>query len=343
MKIGGTLSDMDLLEAEWLVHRFNETTGGFRFVKYSRAERSGVPFLTDDHLPSRDWTEIPGDKARAIAQRAPLHYIFHSGFCCSTLLAACLDLPGLASSFSEPMVLNDVVGWRLRGAPPPAVGEALQDALHLLARPFAGDQAAVVKPSSVANGLANAMLALQPQSRAIVMHAPLSDFLLSIAKKGLDGRRWVREMFVKMRAEGRVQLLGFDDIAFLGQTDLQIAAMAWLAQQQLFAHLIAELKGRVRSLDSASFMASPQQAIAAAADHFGLILSAAQWAAIEEGPLRHDSKSGKQFTSADRKAEYDRMMDLYGDEVSKVVAWTAQVADSQNLPMSLSLPVVPSV
>ena len=34
------------------------------------------------------------------------------------------------------------------------------------------------------------------------MYAPLEDLLISIAKKGFDGRLWGRELFLAMRREG---------------------------------------------------------------------------------------------------------------------------------------------
>lgn len=334
------LASRTALGAEWLAHRFDEATGTIRFVDYDRQTRAAVPFLTDDHLPRRDFRSMTRDEARAIGQTAPVHFIFHSGFCCSTLLAACLDRPGLASGLSEPVILNDIVGWRMRGAPPEAIGPLLADALRLLGRPFPGDQAVVVKPSNVVNGLAAAMLAIQLQARAIVMHAPLEDFLTSIAKKGLDGRRWVRELFVKLRAEGRVQPLGFTDLDFLGQTDLQIAAMAWLAQQSLFGSLIAGAPDRVRVLDSAAFLAQPDAALARAAAHFGLTLDPAGLAQILVGPLQRNSKDGGRYTAADRAADYDTGRAAHGDEIAKVVLWAQEVARTVGIDTALGSPLI---
>ena len=68
--------------------------------------------------------------------------------------------------------------------------------------PFEGDQAALVKPSTVVNGLAAAMMRLRADAKAVVMHAPVDDFVTSIAKKGLDGRLWARELFIGMRERG---------------------------------------------------------------------------------------------------------------------------------------------
>lgn len=334
------LASRTALGAQWLAHRFDEATGNIRFVDYDRAARAAVPFLTDDHLPHRAYRSMTRDEARVMAQTAPVHFIFHSGFCCSTLLAACLDRPGLASGLSEPMILNDIVGWRMRGAPPEAIGPLLADALRLLGRAFPGDQAVVVKPSNVVNGLAAAMLAIQPQARAIVMHAPLDDFLTSIAKKGLDGRRWVRELFMKLRAEGRVQALGFIDLDFLGQTDLQIAAMAWLAQQSLFRSLIAGAPDRVRVLDSAAFLRQPDAALVRAATHFGLMLDSAELAKILAGPLQRNSKDGGRYSSADRAADYDASRAAHGDEIAKVALWAHEVARTVGIDPTLGAPLI---
>lgn len=330
-----------VLGPEWLAHRFDESTGEYRFVEYSREERSNVPFLTDDHLPSRAYHALTPERASAMAQDAPVHFIFHSGFCCSTLLVSALDLPGLASGFSEPTILNDVVGWRMRGAPPEMVGRVLTDALRLLGRPFAGDQASVIKPSNVVNGLAKAMLAIQPQSKAVLLHAPLADFLISIAKKGLEGRAWVRELFLKLRAEGRVQSLGFTDLDFLGQTDMQIAAMTWLAQQCLFGELIAAAPQRVASLDSAAFMADRETALRQTAQHFGLDMSEQQLTAALTGKMTRNSKNGRSFNADDRKAEYDRMHAVHGDEIEKVIVWATQIATDRGMPVTLGSPLMP--
>lgn len=322
--------------AEWLAHRFDEAANLIRFVDYDRATRAAVPFLIDQYLPSRPFVALPRSEARQAAPaKAPVHFIFHSGFCCSTLLAACFDQPGLASSFSEPMILNDIVGWRKRGAPPQDVGVLLGEAIDLLARPFEGGEAAVVKPSTVVNGLARAIMHMRPESRAILIHAPLRDFLISIAKKGLDGRLWVRQLFSDMRREGLIQPLGFDDQALFGQTDLQIAAGTWLGQQALFARLAAEFPDRVGTVSSDRFLAEPASALRAAGRLFGLDFNDGNIDAAMTGPMRRNSKDGAAYTANSRKADYDNALAAHGDEIGKVEQWARAVAEAMGLPLEL--------
>ena len=330
-------SDADQrLGPEWLAHRFDEATNQIRFVDYDRKTRSSVPFLIDTYLPEKPFRAEPRANALKLAgPAAPIHFIFHSGFCCSTLFANCLDQPGLASAFSEPMILNDATGWRRRGAPPAEVGRLLDDALSLLARPFAGDQAAVIKPSTIINGLAPAIMRIRTGARAIVMYAPLQEFLTSIAKKGLDGRLWARELFIGMRKEGLVERLGFSDEQYFGQTDLQTAAIAWLGQQSLFADLLGNYPDRVRSLDSKNFLDRPPAAIKAAASLFELKVEPEQLDKVGTEILSRNSKDGKPFARSDREAEYSSARSAYGEEIEKVSTWAAAVADAAGIPARL--------
>ena len=61
------------------------------------------------------------DVVRAAARPATMHFIFHSAFCCSTVLARAFDIPGIAMGLKEPPIYNDIVGWRHRGGGPPGL------------------------------------------------------------------------------------------------------------------------------------------------------------------------------------------------------------------------------
>ena len=324
------------LGPQWLAHRYDESSDQIRFVEYDRATRASVPFLTDQYLPAKPFAAASRASLGQVAPAtAPIHFVFHSGFCCSTLFSSCFDQPGLATTFSEPMILNDVIGWRKRGAAPAPVGQLLNDSLALLSRPFDGDKAAIVKPSTVVNGLAMAMLRLRPASAAILMHAPLRDFLTSIAKKGIDGRLWARELFLSMRTESRMQRLGFSDEQFFGQTDLQIAASAWLGQQALFAELAAAVPNRVRTIDSKRFLDEPTESLRAAAKLFGLEFSGSQLEFAQTGPMQRNSKDGGTYDRAAREADYAAASASYGDEIIKVEVWAKIVAQTASIPLEL--------
>jgi hypothetical protein len=315
----------DPADPEWLAHRHVDSADAIRFIHVPRGDRREVPFLTDaklgDRAPVRECSIAAG---LASFERPALAWIFHSAFCGSTLLAHAFDSPGAASSLSEPMLLNDVVGLRRRGAAPPAVARLADAALRLLGRPYPGEAAVVVKPSNVVNPLAELLLALQPNAPAIFLYAPLETFLLSVARKGLECRLWVRELLEGYLKENYLAL-GFDAADYFRQTDLQVAAIGWLAQHGHFARLAGKLgPGRLRMLDADRMLADPERALAAAASHFGLALHAA---AVAAGPVfRRNSKSGTAYSKVDRQADYAAARASHGEEIELVLEWAERVA-----------------
>ena len=331
-------------DSSWLANRYDESQDLVHFVRLTREGHRAVTFITDEYIPA----EAPrlvlrrGDVAAAAGPPAPLHFIFHSAYCCSTVLARAVDIEGVSMGLKEPLILNDLVGWRRRGADPLRLGAMLDLTLTLLARPFAPGETVVVKPSNVLNGLAPAILGMRAQSRALLLHAPLPDFLRSIARKGLWGRRWARELFIGQLRDGIVDL-GLGEQHYLDLTDIQVAAASWLAQQAVFAQLVARFgPARVRTLDSATLMERPAEAMAALSDLFGFGLDGPAIEAVLAGPaFTSHSKSNAGFGAADRLAEQRDAAATHADEIGKVAFWAEAVAAAAGVPMRLEAPLLP--
>lgn len=327
----------------WLPNRYDESQDSIHFVRLTREDHRAATFITDEYIPA-DAPRLVlrrGDVASAAGRPAPMHFIFHSAYCCSTVLARAVDIEGVSMGLKEPLILNDLVGWRRRGAEPRALAAALDDVLTLLARPFAPGEAIVIKPSNVLNSIAPAMLGLRPGSRAILLYAPLPDFLRSIARKGLWGRRWVRELFIGQLRDGMVDL-GLADQHYLDLTDLQVAAAGWLAQQDVFGRLVERFGAdRVRTLDSAALMARPAEAMAGLSDLFGLGLGDPAIEQVLAGPaFTSHSKSNAGFSAADRVAEQRDAAQTHADEIDKVAVWAEAVAAAAGLSVELKAPLL---
>lgn len=245
-------------------------------------------------------------------------------------------------SLSEPVLLNDIVGIRRRGEiSGPEIARLSDDALHLLSRRWAGTQAVVIKPSNIVNGLIPAVMSLRPDTRAICLYAPLRQFLSSVARKGLWCRLWVRELLEGLLREGAVQL-GFEDRDYFRLTDLQVAAVGWLAQHAMFHRFSSQFgPNRMATLDSDLLTDRATEVVAAAGLLFDLPINAARAVEIGEGPAftRH-SKSGKRFSAADRAAERRAAEAAHGDEIDKVEQWARAVADRAGISMYLPHPLI---
>ena len=317
----------------WFAHRYDPGHDAFQFRRLSRDQHRAATFLTDEYLEPAAITAVRRtDVTEAAPMAGPLHFIFHSAFCCSTVLARALDVPGVVMGLKEPVLLNDLVGWQHRGGTAAMIAPVLDAGLTLLARPFSAGEAVVVKPSNVTSGLAPGMMTMRPEARALLLYAPLRLYLASIARKGMTGRLWARDLLVKQVREG-LQPFGFKGEDYLGQTDLQVAAMGWLAQHVLFSRMVAAFGDRVRTANSEELMAQPEAAMMRLGALYGLTFDAA---AIVRGPAftRH-SKFGGIFGQAQRVDDQEVGLRGNADEIDKVMVWAEAVATNAGVPMVL--------
>ena len=322
----------------WHAHRYDATQDAFQFRHIPREQHSRATFLTDEYLGA-EARIVPVPRAQALgagAERGPIQFIFHSAFCASTMLVRALDVPRLAMGLSEPMLCNDMMGWRWRGADRRQVAAVLDASLAMLQRPFAPGEAVVVKPSNIFNPLIQAVMALRPDSRAVLLHAPLPVFLASVARKGLWCRLWARELLEGHLREGLVDL-GFGPAELFRQSDLQIAALGWLVQHRLFGQVAQALgPDRVATLDTETLTGQQQGSLVAVARHFGLGLTPQLQASMLASPaLTSHSKFGQAFSAEDRAAEQEFARKAYGDEIDKVHVWAFEVAKANGIAIDL--------
>ncbi|MBX7496700.1 hypothetical protein K3172_12615 [Qipengyuania sp. 6B39] len=318
-----------LTDPAWLPHRYDEASDSFRFVHVPRGAHRSATFLTDDYLTgTHDFVAIPRaaiDKGSLSA--SPQHFVFHSAYCCSTLVARMFDAEGLSMGLKEPQVLNDIVGWRRRGAAPQDLAAVLDMALALLARPFGDGEVTVVKPSNIVNSIAPAILGLRPDARAIQLYAPIEDFLSSIAVKGLWGRQWVRQALVGQARDG-VLSHRFSTEELLELTDLQVAALGWLSNHGIFARMREKYgPDRVAICDSVSLLRQPSDTVRGFYDYFGCPLDDVSAEAIAEGEaFTRNSKDRKAYSPEDRRKRLDETLSQSREEIEMVSDWVRHLA-----------------
>ena len=314
-----------LSDAEWLPTHWDRS-GKVRFVRLAREQHGQVTFLSDEYLGPLN---LPASSAVLSDLHPPAggpasQYIFHSAFAASTLLARALDVPGISMGLKEPEILNELAeGMRARALSE----EALRTVVQLLARPFASGEKVVIKPSNVVNVLAPSLLELDPGSNAIFLFAPLPRFLRSIADKGLWGRCWVRRLHALVARDTGLDF-GLSAAERFELTDLQVAALAWLMQHKQGGELVARFHGRVRTLDSETFLAERPGTIAAVANHFGLAIDEARAGEIAAGPAfaTHSKEIGRAF-DPEAALQPKTPLPIIDEEIAMVAQWTHSVAD----------------
>ncbi|WP_422342643.1 hypothetical protein [Parasphingorhabdus sp.] len=335
--------DEILGDASYLAHRYDEVGDAFRFLSVPRDVHRRCTFITDEHLPNVDQYKAIARSTLpdTFSDSVPVHFIFHSAYCCSTMLARAFDIEGVSMGLKEPVVLNDMIGWRRRGADPAKQKQVIDTSLNLLARPFGEDRAVIIKPSNICNPLAIDILRLRPDAKALLLFAPIEGFLKSIAKKEMWGRIWVRDVLIGTLKDGYA-VGGFSQDELLQLTDLQVAAIGWLSQHALYARIIEEIgEDRVKTLDSDTFLARSPETIEALCNHYGLEMNDAQINAVIQGPAftshskLDQAKPGETFDAKARDDEQQKVAQVHGAEIDMVATWTKAVADSQGIKLRI--------
>ena len=324
-------------DPRWLPHSYDAAGGELVSVRVPREAQSRLPFLWDEHFGGA----FPNTSHTAAALRRlvpdgggkPLHFVFHTAFCGSTLLMRALAAAAPIAALKEPAILNNLTHRLERG------GEAAERArldlvLDLLARGFEGVRAVVVKPTNFATRIALPILRARPEAKAILLYSDLPAFLYAVARRGVGGRIWGRRLYASYAAATPVDF-GYAPGELYEQTDLQAAALGWMLQMW---HLRGVLRqsgpGRTRVLAWSDLLIRPAETLATALAFLGFEAERAGTERVAAGEVfsRHSKDPARRYGAADEEALAAAAASAYGEEVQLVVKWTAAVAAHAGLP-----------
>lgn len=336
------MTDPRTIEADpaWLPHRIDVSRRTVEFMRIPRSELGKTGFLAERKPGSPSDVAVIGwdDVCAMRVETGSLHFIFHTAFCRSTLLVRALDRPGVCVGLNEPGILASLAGNV--DATKPLVLPVLQ----LLSRPHEPGEAVFVKPSNMSNMLIPGMLKTMPEARAIAMSTALPRFLGSVAKRGLLGRRWGRELFLDLQSYAGMDF-GMSSRELFAMSDMQAAGLAWfLGQRWFLLHMHGQVAGisgdRFRSLDGDAFNAERAKTIAAIADFAGLSLDrdAAEEMAGADVFDEHAKLGGAQAAHEDEDNLLARDAKL-AEEIGQVEQWVGMIAQQAGLaiPMKQTL------
>ncbi len=307
-------------DPRWLPHALDMAGGRMQFVKVERAVLAQPAFLADFQPPSaaqEAWVSFDDVKAMR-PETGPLHFIFHTAFCRSTLLVRALEIPGVSAGLAEPGILAALAGAGQAGQ------SLVKPVCDLLSRPWAAGEAVFVKPTNHANMLIPALLAARPDARAVLMTNPLQSFLKAVDKRALIGRRWGRQLYLEMMGYAGMDL-GMNGREQFSMTDLQAAGLAWFLSQRMFAALQAGAEGnRLRVLDGDRFDESRAETLEAVLTLADVPFEPEAVKAVVDGPLfRSHAKLGGEFAG---DAQAAKPSAAFTQEVEQVGQWLGMIA-----------------
>jgi len=251
---------------------------------------------------------LPVAALAAAGSRAPARtgWIFHVAHCGSTLLARALDHPGANLVLREPLALRQTAVM-----PSP---ERLALVAAMLGKRYRAEAATIVKANVPVNFLLPDLIAIDADAPAIFLHVDLRDYLLAILRSD-NHREWLRRVTTQLqRHMGRME----------ATSDAARAASLWHAQMRAFAAALTRMPNG-RSLDAELFFAEPRRVVAAAADHLGVEMSAAEVDAIVAGPLfaTYSKNPAVAFDNAARITRRSELERSLQGEISEAEAWIA--------------------
>tara|TARA_R110002096_G_scaffold377527_2_gene571357 strand:- start:261 stop:1319 length:1059 start_codon:yes stop_codon:yes gene_type:complete len=341
-----TTLDALLADPEWFPETLDTSGDMIRFARVTAAGLRATPFLDQRMAPIvTDRREAPlsqavktwrSDKARKTHTPA---FIFHSAFCCSTLLARALDAPGTCLALKEPDILmalaNALRVDETLKRDARAANQIVDFIFELLGRRFTGGERILLKPTNSANNLLPHALRLKAPSLAL--YGDLRSFLVSVIKKGEPCKAFVRLQYNIFSLDPG-GLSAIPHRQAMGLTDLQVAAMIWRHQLELFTRELEQSRGNNPvSLDFRALLESPAECLAAVSRHLKLRHLPADLTQIANGPVfRQNSKDAQEeYDSARRDAEEAELDARHGETLDLIVPW----AMGLNLGQAFDLPL----
>ncbi|MFK4002875.1 hypothetical protein [Qipengyuania sp. NPDC077563] len=300
----------------WLPHSIDWSNGTAQFQKFPHEQFRAPGFLFEfQPEDSADKQEIPISRLRDIrVETLPIHFVFHTAFCRSTLLSRALNMDGIAVGMSEPGIIASLVNAPAEFRP------ILSIVLRLLARQRTGVSAIFVKPTNHANRLIPEIMEASPDSRAIFMTCALKPFLNSVRKRGLMGHRWGRKLYLEVQQYAGLDL-GMSPTENFAMSDLQAAGLAWFLYQNYFTNLASgPYHDRVRTLDAEFFDRNHAETVQRILNFCLIDSSSFSPETLENAPLFSE------YSKGDGEIRIDTPGESTENEISQVQHWLEIIA-----------------
>jgi hypothetical protein len=336
----------------WFLEDYDPRRNMLAFVRADRDKIARQPFLDQRwNREGLERCEFPLDALAAqLPEDAPapkLDFIWHTSFCCSTLIAEALDLPGRHLSLREPSVLvpaadtKRAVTMANRAMPP----RLIEVVFRLLGRQ-AGDERVSVKASNFANVLVRDAARLT-QGKALFLYSDLESFLVSMEKGGDGLRKYARRLFSNIAGDAGGQL-PWPPREIFQMSDLEIAALAWhmeIAEFRRSARVLGQ--GRAAWLDCDAFLRDSRAALSAVDGFFGFGLGAAHIERVVAGPLmkRHAKVPSHAFDAERRRTLGNEVRQRLGHDLERLVEWSYRACPDtpRGAPLAGALPPVDKI
>ncbi len=322
---------------ELFPHAYDLRNDAVSLARLTRADYEGASFLDDRVLgPHRLTRTVPWTLLATAVESARLpersHFIFHIGHVGSTLVSRLIGANEAIFSLREPAILRTLAN--MRGEPDlqprnwsAAEFELRQSAfLKLWSRTFEPAQTSLIKTTSFVSELAADLLSRPSKPKAILLHVGAEAYMATI----LGGPNARQE--AKSLAVGRLKRLH----KRLGRTAWQLGALSegealaasWVTEMSALVLARDAAGDRALLLDFESFLADPEENLAALFRHLDCRAGRGVVAGILSGPLmqRYSKAPEHAYSPALRREILDDARKTHAAEIAKGLAWLTRAA-----------------
>ncbi|MGA7539272.1 MAG: hypothetical protein WBW93_10975 [Steroidobacteraceae bacterium] len=300
-------------------------SGTLRLVRLDEGGYRAASFLDQRILrsgPEQAFCPTAIVAQAAATLRPGAHYLFHIGHVGSTLVSRLIgECTGLFS-VREPAMLRAVA------SDPAHVfgGLDLRGVLSLLARTWRGDQRAVIKATSFVGEIAEPILEIDRDSRAIFLFTPALAYLRCIL--GGPNSRVEARSLAPSRLERVRRRLGSEAAPPEPQSEGEWIAMSWLAEMAPLRATADHLGSRVLWADFDAFLSAPAPGLERLLQALGTAPRASELESLVTGPImRQYSKAPEHaYDAALRRRVLEAAEREHGAEIRRGMQWLASLA-----------------
>jgi hypothetical protein len=249
-------------------------------------------------------------------------FLFHTSFCCSTLLARLLDFPSYSLALKEPLILRRLSDAELINNSEKLLHET---ALNLLFRSIPDYFAVLVKPTHVALNIANSMLSCQPRAKALLITSTLQDFLISNIKKSEQTKQKIPELVERFMSASDYHA-HLPPQAFSPPTFLCGVSLQWHAQQWIIHELMNGSNGcNIKLLWETDLLNAPTQTLIDCLDWLDWsIPENIVETQISRIATQHAKSSSRPYNANEKKYEDNLLASKYRDDIHVALRWSEQ-------------------
>jgi hypothetical protein len=227
----------------------------------------------DDRLvsPTHNRYGLAIDQAMAAAPASdlpPSRMIFHTAYCCSTLLSRALDIAGRTLVYREPVHLHHLAAARRRrpGEIPQYIIDRWPEYFHfslsMLSKKWGADEVTIIKPTDSCNNIITDILALHEGARAILLYSQAREFIVSNLKSA-ERREVLKDFVTRSLRENALDVPALHSVDVFGLSDAESAAYVWMTQIQSYRKALSERADQCICIDAANLLSDTRRMLMA--------------------------------------------------------------------------------